>query len=160
MREINKTIYDILKLEGPDDDISVTQLITDEVVKKSSEVEVQEKSVGEATGLLDIKAMNLQNAEEEKKEGTNTGIRRQIKASGKKTGATQTNIKIKQGKVAKKAVKKTGKKVTKKAGVKTGAKKVVKNTKKAPAQDSSQIIRLLFLGALIAGAVYFYLNNM
>ena len=133
MREINNTIYEILKMSGPEDDVSVTQLITDEVIKKSVSGEVKPQKKEDATGILDRKALDL---DTEKKESTNTGVRRQIKASGKKTvagqkGTAKTNPTRKVSKVAK-------------------TKKVEKN--------SIDITKILLVIVLVGVAAYIYMN--
>lgn len=165
MREINKTIYEILKVSGPDEDVSVTQLITDEVVKQSESGEIQATRKEDATGLLDRKALELaQEAElaEQKKEGTNTGIRRQIKASGKKPRAAGTNPdatgtrKIQTSKTGKV----TGKKKVAKKTAGTKTKKIAKASKKAPEkkEGGTDLTKILLLIVLLGVAGYLYME--
>lgn len=154
MREINKTIYNLVKQSDPDDGISVTQLITDEVVKQSESGEVIATNKDDATGLLDLKATQLAK-EQSERESTNTAIKRQIKASGKKVKTAPPQASPASAVHKKKVVKKVIKGAT---GVKQvrGAKKVKKKVVKKQSNSLSQILLLIII--LAAGA-YFYLNQ-
>ena len=150
MREINKTIYDILKMSDPTEDISVTQLITDEVVKKSESGEIKAGSAEEATGVLNLKALNLEKEKQSKKEGTNTGIRRQIKASGKNPRTVANTS--------------PSKKIVTKSGKVTSAKKVIRPVKKksvskaAAKKDDGNLMKMILVALLLCLAVYLYLE--
>jgi hypothetical protein len=148
MREINKTIYDILKKSDPSDDISVTQLITDEVVKQTIKDDIEIVDRTEVTGVLDIKALNL--TEKEKPEGTNTALRRQIKASGKK----QRSSTEKEGESSM-ATKKSGS--TAKRTIKR--KKAPSKTKKlAPSKEGGDMFKIVLVLIVMGVAGYFYMQ--
>ncbi len=165
MREINKTLYEVLKLEEPEDGINVSQIITDDLVKKQHSGEATAKAG--ASRVLDKKAHDLYNTGEQesavkkaiKSGGTRTGVNiSQLKASGgapppvggikaspgkkvsKKTQGTNTNIQLnKKG---------------------TGTKKVVKKVAKKPApqeKKSSSLPLIILLLLAGAGAAYYFL---
>ena len=170
MREINKTLYEVLKLKEPEDGINVSQIITDDLVKKQQSGEATAKAG--ASKLLDRKADELYGEEKPsavKKAikagasgGTRTGINvNQLKAAG---GAPPPvgGIKAAGGKkVTKKVVKKSGGtstniRVAQKKG--TGTKKVVKKAAtKAPEKKSSSLPLLIVLLLVGAGAAYYFL---
>lgn len=155
MREINKTIYDILKIVDPNEDISVTQLITDEVVKKSTSGEIKAGDRQEATGVLDLKAMQL-----EKKEGesTSTNIKRQVKASGKtaRVATAGTTSKTVNVKAAGKAAPKKPSASHKSSG--TTTRRVVKVASKPKKNENNLLMKILLTVVLFALAAYLYLQ--
>ncbi|MDP7319324.1 MAG: hypothetical protein QF441_01890 [Bacteriovoracaceae bacterium] len=60
MREINKTIYEMLKMKEPEEGINVSQIITDDLIKKSETGEA--KADGGASAVLNEKAQSLGNS--------------------------------------------------------------------------------------------------
>jgi hypothetical protein len=175
MREINKTFYEVLKLDEPEDGINVTQIITDDIVKKQEDGEV--KAVRGATELLNRKADELY------KEKNKKPVKKVLKASGNKTKmqsppkdlpgipsvppnaepSTKTTAAVPQKKVAKKVVKTNSDSTVQ---IKTSGtvpkKKVAKQVK---AQEEAKkksnpllLITLLILILGVAGYVYMTLQ--
>jgi hypothetical protein len=173
MREINKTFYEVLKLDEPEDGINVTQIITDDIVKKQEDGEV--KAVRGATELLNRKADELY------KEKTKKPVKKVLKASGNKTKvqsppedlpgipsvpptpkpATKTTGTVPQKKVAKKVVKNNSDST---GQVKTSGtvpkKKVIK---KVEAQEetkkkSNPLVFITLLIIILGVAGYIYMN--
>jgi cobalamin biosynthesis Mg chelatase CobN len=182
MREINKTFYEVLKLDEPEDGINVTQIITDDLVKKQEDGEA--KAVRGATELLNRKADDLY------KEKAKKPVKKVLKASGSKTKAAAPPEGLpgvpaeapptpKSAPVPKAAPKTTGvtpqkkavKKVTKTSGATpklktTGTspqKKVVKKTKvEAPKEKAktSPVVLIAVVVLVLGIAGYVYMNLM
>lgn len=160
MREINKTIYELAKVSDSDEDVSVTQLITDEVVKQTQSGEIESSNKEDATGLLDRKALEIHG------DKTDTAIRRQIKASGGKSSRQATGVRkvseIKeqgssQGKKTKKVSKKSSGGTQTRKVVKVAKKKTSKTAKKAVKKqgtDTTVKIAALVLALALAGYLY------
>ena len=121
MREINKTFYEVLKLDEPEDGINVTQIITDDIVKKQEDGEV--KAVRGATELLNRKADELY------KEKTKKPVKKVLKASGNKTKVQSPPEDL----PGIPSVPPTPKPTTKTSGI-TPQKKTVKNDREPSAQ--------------------------
>lgn len=83
MREINKTIYQVLKMQEPEEGINVSQIITDDLMQKQAEGEV--KALDGASQLLDKKADELVAKKRAKLS------KKVLKATGSKT---RTNLKV------------------------------------------------------------------
>ncbi len=163
MREINKTIYKILKMEEPDEGVNVSQLITDDLLHKSETGEAKAKAG--ASELLDKKADLIH--------GKSSTVKKQYKASGTRVGmkipkeiSSNPNSSAPK-KVVKKVVKKAGtsagvttkKKVVKKAvGKKVVKKKPV--AKAAPEKKSSPVMLIVLAVVLIGAGAYAYLELM
>lgn len=157
MREINKTIYDILKIVDPNEDISVTQLITDEVVKKSTSGEIKANNREEATGVLDLKALELSRKDDE---STSTNIKRQIKASGK-TARASTSTTGSRNIVANNPVGMNSKQTSSRVKVKssgTTTRRVVKVADKSKKNENNNMTKIILVVMLLSIAAYLYLQ--
>ena len=64
MREINKTLYDLVNQPEPDSEINVSQIITDDLISKQKSGEVQAKAG--ASKILDKKADEIHGPKEKK----------------------------------------------------------------------------------------------
>lgn len=146
MREINKTIYEILKVSDPDEeDISVTQLITDEVVKQSHSGEIAASRKGDAAGLLDQKALDL--ISEEVENSNSSASKKQIKASGKKVRSPDAEDEVEGSK--KLVTKKKAKKVAK-----------TRTAKPAPPKKETDLTKILLGLTIVALVGYLYVKLM
>lgn len=149
MREINKTFYEVLKLEEPEDGINVTQIMTDDLINRQSEGEA--KAVRGATELLNRKADELYKEKERK------SAKKVLKATGNKTKSSTAPPVPPTSEASKKVTKK---KVVKKAVTK---KKVVKKapTPSVPEKKKTSPVVLLLLILIIAGVGgYVYMELM
>lgn len=147
MREINKTIYQILKMDDPEDGVNVAQLLTDDLIKKQESGEA--KAVSGASEVLDQKADAIHS------QGTKSNISINV---SKATGNTPKVPSVPAGSPKKVAVKKSA--VPPKAGanVKKKAKVAKKPVAKSKPKNESNSMGLILLLILIgAGAAYYFL---
>ena len=152
MREINKTIYQLVKVKAAEEDVNVTQLITDEVVKQKMTGEVESYTNHDASGILDKKALELQALKQD-----STGIKKQVKASGAKSRSSAAGAKNStSAKVSSNTQKSnTGKKVP--AKKKSANKRLTQQAspKQAPKKDSSSNLMLILAIVLMGAGLYF-----
>ncbi|MBT4791280.1 MAG: hypothetical protein HON90_06895 [Halobacteriovoraceae bacterium] len=176
MREINNTIYEMLKMDEPDDGISINQIITDDLIQKSEDGEIKAE-IG-ASKLLDKKADELY-AEDKK------STLKSVKASGTRTNLktpAELNEKPKAPRipgaptVKKKAVPATpgtgkrkvvakkpaaaGSSAKKKVVRKKVSKKVTKKVVKKPAAKTTNPMLYVLILVLVGAGAYYYLNMM
>lgn len=155
MREINKTIYEVLKMDEPEEGVNVTQLLTDDLIKKQESGEA--KAVRGASEVLDQKAEAIHS------QGTKSNISINVsKATGNTTKTPKTPEIPGAAKKAAPASKKVVKKATatKKPAAAGAVKKKAKVAKKPtpkPEKSSSPMGLILLIILLGAGAAYYFL---
>lgn len=149
MREINKTLYEIVNQPEPNDEMNVSQIITDDLIAKQKSGEASAKAG--ASKLLDKKADAIHGPREKKVlKATGTS---QIKVAA---GGGPPPVTKPTGTTTKKVVKK---KVT---TSKTATRKIQTNKKPASnsAEKKSSLMPILLLIVLGAAGAYYYFNMM